>query len=701
MARALKILFILILLLVLAAIALVLTFDPNKYKPQIIELAAKNNVVLKMDGDLGWQLWPRIAIKAEQVAVSAPEAPDTPIAAIDRFAVAVQLIPLFSQEVKIDGITLTGAKTDLKVNKHGVGNWQSLGKVAAVEHAPVLVPAIARAHQLGSVRAVNARQPFNAAQQFQLARLTLQDSQLSFAKADGIHLSLTDLGADITDLKLDGSAIPVSLNTAFTLVRPEASTLKGETRANLTLRLPEALDQVIVEGLKAPVTLTHAGTSARADLSADAILLLGGEGVRYSGDLTLAPTNLQKLMIALGSPLPPMADARALHEVSLTSPFKGDSTQLMLEPLTIRVDSSTIKGKAGITDFETTALLVDIQGDAINLDHYLPPPEADTAGAAGAGGKKASRQSKPAASDALPLEALRALNLDLLAGFDKMTVKGLPFEQVKTKVIAKAGLIQLKSFDARLHEGPLNANGVFDARKDEATLSFNATGNKMPLEKLLQDFEVAPLVSGSGAVTVKGQSRGATSTALAEALTADIGLQSQQMLLHSMNLEKSLCELAMLAQRKEMPAIEWADFTKLQTLTSQIQLANQKLTVKSMNGGVESMAMGGLGVVDLAKGGLDFKFDLTIDEAANALLNCPIANKKLLNKKLPIRCKDSFAKLNARSCAPDMAAIEDMYRDEVKSKVNKELDKQLDKHLEKNPEAKELLKNLFGGKKKE
>lgn len=699
MARALKIVFILILLLVAAVIALVLTFDPNKYKPQIIELAAKNNVILKMEGDLGWQLWPRLAIKAEKVAVSAPEAPETPIAAIDRFAVAVQLVPLFSQEVKIDGITLTGARIDLKVNKKGVGNWQSLGKIAAAEDTPVLVPAVAQAHQLGSLRPVNAQQPFDASKQLQLARLTLQDSQLSFVKADGINLSLTDLGAEITDLKLDGSAIPVTLNTAFTLVRPEASTLKGDTRANLTLRLPETLDQVIIEGLKAPVKLTHGGTDARADLSANAILLLGGESLRYSGDLALAPTNLQTLMITLGSPLPAMADARALHEVSLSSPFKGDGKQLMLEPLTILVDSSTIKGKAGITDFESTALLVDIQGDAINLDHYLPPPEAPAA--AGSGGKKASRQAKPAASDALPLEALRALNLDLLAGFDQMTVKGLPFQQVKTKVLAKSGLIQLKSFDARLHEGPLNANGVFDARKDEATLSFNATGNKMPLEKLLKDFDVAPLVSGNGAVTVKGQSRGATSTALAEALTADIGLQSQQMLLLSMNLEKSLCELAMMAQREEMPAIEWADFTKLQTLTSQIQFANQKLTVQSMNGGVESMAMGGLGVVDLAKGGLDFKFDLTIDEAANALLNCPIANKKLLNKKLPIRCKDSFAKLNARSCAPDMAAIEDMYRDEVKAKVNKELDKQLEKHLEKNPEAKDLLKNLLGGKKKE
>ena len=63
---------------------------------------------------------------------------------------------------------------------------------------------------------------------------------------------------------------------------------------------------------------------------------------------------------------------------------------------------------------------------------------------------------------------------------------------------------------------------------------------------------------------------------------------------------------------------------------------------------------------------------------------------------IPIRCKDSFAKLNARSCAPDMAVLEKVYGDEVKNKINKELDKQ----LKDNPELNNLLKGFLGGGKK-
>lgn len=695
--RILKIFAILVVLLVAAVIALILTFDPNKYKPDIIDAAARYNVALRMDGDLGWQLWPRIAIKANDVSVADPAKPDEVIAGIQHFAVSVQLMPLFKQQVKIDGITLTGANIHLVVDKNGRGNWSSLGQTASLQQAPRLRYAKATAFDQAQLRSVQDQAPFDFEQNLRLDRLTLNDSQLRFQNAEGLKLLLSDLSAELTQLKLDGQAFPVQLNTDFKLERPEASTLMGNTRAQLALKVPAKLDQIIVEKLKAPTVLKQGATEAKVELTANATLLLGratGAGLSYSGDLALAPTNVQKLMLAMGTPLPPMANPEALHQVALSSPFAGTDQQVSLTPLTLTLDQTTITGSAGITDFSTLAISVDIQGDTINLDHYLPPPEPAPAKGASAGKKAAAKPA--AAADALPLEALRSLNLDLLAGFDSLLVKGLDFKQVKTKVTAKGGLITLNAFDATLHDGPLNANGVFDARKSTAKLNFKATGERMPLQALLKDFDAPALVSGNGAVVATGSAKGATSTALADSIQADIALTSQQMLLHNMNLEKSLCELAMLAQKQEMPAVNWADATKLQTLTSKIHYGNSKLTIESVKGGVESMAMAGLGLVDLNQGALDFKFNLRIDEAANQLLNCPITNKKLLNRDIPVRCKDSFAKLNARSCAPDLAMLEDLYRDEVKSKINKELDK----HLDKNPEAKELLKGLFGSKKK-
>ncbi|MBB3169973.1 AsmA family protein [Simiduia aestuariiviva] len=699
MVRILKVFLVLIVLLVAAVVALVLTFDPNKYKTHMVDAAARQNIALRIDGDLGWQLWPRLAIKANGVSVADPAKPDATIAAIEHFAVSLQMMPLLSRQVIIDGITLTGAKIDLKVNKKGRGNWQNLGQVAGASVEPQLRYALATDFDQAQTRHVQAEQPaFDLEQNLQLDRLTLNDSDLRFQNAEGLKLHLSALSAELTQLKLDGTAFPVNFSSDFKLQRPEASTLMGNTSADMQLKVPAKLDQIIIENLKAPTVLEQGATKARVELAANATILLGratDSGLSYSGDLSLAPTNLQKLMVAMGTPLPPMAAPEALHKVALRSPFAGTDKTFSLTPMTLTVDDTTITGTAGIRDFSTVAIEVDIQGDAINLDHYLPPPEP--AASKGAAGKKKAA-SKPAANpDALPLEALRSLNLKLLAKFDTLSVKGLNFKQVRTNANAKGGVITLKSFDALLHDGPLNANAVFDARKDTAKLTFKATGDRMPLQALLKDFDAPALVSGNGGVVATGNASGATSTALVDSMTADIQLTSKEMLLHSMNLEKSICQLAMLAQKQEMPQINWADATKLQTLTSNIQYANNALNIKSLNSGVENMALAGLGLVDLNKGALDFKFNLRIDEAANQLLNCPITNKKLLNRDIPVRCKDRFEKLGATSCAPDLAMLEDLYRDEVKSKLGKELDKQLDK----NPEAKELLKGLFGRQKKD
>lgn len=689
--RALKILLGLVLLLVILVLALVLTFDPNKYKPEIIQAAADQRVVLKIDGELGWQLWPRIAIRANGVSVASPAAPAEPIAAIDAFALSVQLMPLFRGEIKVDGVDLTGADINLKTNARGLGNWQGLGPQASrAQPAAELRYAVAQPADLAGARNV-ADQAFNPGA-LQLSRLSLNQSKLRYRTAEGLDLQLTGINANVRDLRLDGSPVPVTLSTAFDLVRPEAAPLKGQLDSSLVLKLPASLDQIVIEDLKAPVALSKGPQLERLVLNASATVNLA-PALTYSGQLDLATVNLQKLMQVMGTPLPAMADPAALQAISLSSPFTGSDKQLVLEPAQIGLDSSNLRGKLAITDFSQTALLVDIQGDQIDLDNYLPPPAPPAN--AGSGAKKQA-PAPVAAGDALPLEALRALNLDLTAGLDRLTANKLPFEQVALKLDAHQGLIQLKSLKARLHGGPLSADGVFDARKDKATLSFNAKGDRLPLQTLLEDFEVAPLVSGNGQVSVKGQAAGRTSSALTDSLRADIQLTSQQMQLNNMNLERSLCELAMLAQKQEMPAIAWADHTKLQSLSSKLTFAGQRLTIESLDSGVESMLMKGLGFVDLNKNALDFKFNLRIDEAANKLLNCPIVNKKLLNRDIPIRCKDSFAKLGARSCAPDLAMLEDLYKDEVKQKLGKELDKA----LEKNPDAKQLLEGLFGPKKK-
>ncbi len=59
---------IVVLLLVLAGIALFILQDPNRFKPQLVELIAnQTGVPVRIDGELAWQLFPPVSLSAEAI----------------------------------------------------------------------------------------------------------------------------------------------------------------------------------------------------------------------------------------------------------------------------------------------------------------------------------------------------------------------------------------------------------------------------------------------------------------------------------------------------------------------------------------------------------------------------------------------------------------------------------------------------------
>lgn len=75
--KALKILFYIVCLVVLVAVlavgSLVLLVDPNKLKPVIVDSVKKQTgYQLKIDGNLSWAFYPRVAVKINRMTLTAP-----------------------------------------------------------------------------------------------------------------------------------------------------------------------------------------------------------------------------------------------------------------------------------------------------------------------------------------------------------------------------------------------------------------------------------------------------------------------------------------------------------------------------------------------------------------------------------------------------------------------------------------------------
>ena len=117
--------FVSLLLALVAAAAFFLLENPDRFKNQIsqgVESATGYEVTVK--GELSWRYWPPIAINAEQIQLGIPGEP--PFINLDRVSVDIDLMPLITQQriVDINEISVTGGEISLRVDGHGLGNWE-------------------------------------------------------------------------------------------------------------------------------------------------------------------------------------------------------------------------------------------------------------------------------------------------------------------------------------------------------------------------------------------------------------------------------------------------------------------------------------------------------------------------------------------------------------------------------------------------
>lgn len=129
MKKLLKILLALVVLLVLAVSALLIFVDPNDYKSEI-ETQAKTalNRDLKINGDLGWVIFPKLGIATGQIELkNAAGFSKDNLAKIDNLSVSLDVMPLISGEIVLGQLSLDGLNFNLETNKAGVSNLEGMG----------------------------------------------------------------------------------------------------------------------------------------------------------------------------------------------------------------------------------------------------------------------------------------------------------------------------------------------------------------------------------------------------------------------------------------------------------------------------------------------------------------------------------------------------------------------------------------------
>lgn len=284
--KLLKWFFVAMLGLVAALVVYItLIFDPNDFKPQIVEVVKeKTGRNLAINSDLSWTFFPSLGIKLGGITLSNPEGFESAaMVSVNEVVAEVALMPLLAKEVEISQLNLNGLTLSLETQKDGRSSFDGLtgeGKPseAATTSANDTSSVSLSKLDIGGISITNTQisnldRQSNTKQLLSLKSLTLGRFQL-----DKFAPLKYELSASLPDLNVTSSGegqIKVSQDLQNIVINDFVVTnqLKGkgmpngELKAELTTSLEMALDKQTMSLVLASFSAADIDASGKLDIA--------------------------------------------------------------------------------------------------------------------------------------------------------------------------------------------------------------------------------------------------------------------------------------------------------------------------------------------------------------------------------------------------------------------------------------------------
>ena len=722
----------LLLLLVALGFALTHLFDPNDYKDEIRDLArSKAGLELDIRGDIGWSLFPWLGLELHDTTLASASTPQQPLADLRMLGLSVRVLPLLRREVQMSDITLNGLNLTLVRDENGTGNWEGIGQPPQQDGQPASEPPPTTETDSQSSPARTGR-PL----QLDIDSLTVQDARVTYHDArSGQQLSAE--GIELTTGAIrEKTSIPLKLNAFFGSNQP---VMRARTELQGSLRFDNELQRYQLEDLRLsgeasgePLRGKTLNFSAQgqllADLTADvaewssfkfSANQLRGLGElkadklqsepTVSGTLTIAPFNLREFLDGLGQRLPAMAEGSTLGKAELITRLNATTNSLTLADLTLKLDDSTFTGQLGISDFARQALRVNLKGDRLDLDRYLPPPAKDDAAQArqsevkisetaaiGSGTsplpEKPTQQAWSQAS-MLPIATLRSLDTRIDLSVGSLTAMKLPLDNFSLKARSGGGLLTLESLTGGVYNGRVDASASLDVRPDIPQLNAQTRIARVPVERLLQSQGERVVVKGLLNLDSDLRTQGNSQKAWIDNLNGKAGFLLDNGVLVDANLEQQLCRAIATLNRKPLTSDPRSKDTPFRELKGNLTLRNGVASNPDLKVAIPGLTVNGNGDVDLRVLGMDYRIGILIEGDKGAMPDeaCQV-NERYEGIEWPLRCRGPL-ELGAKACRFDNDALGKVAARLAGERLSEKLEEKLGDKV--SPDLKDAIKGLF------
>ncbi len=474
----------LFIIVVVASVVFIKSFDVKKYKPQIEQAVAENTGrSFTLGDDMDVSIFPWVGVKLSDLHLGNPDGfGQRDMLFVKHFEVRLKVIPLLSKKIEVKTFVLDTPKIYLEKAKAGQANWMGMGKKekqtsgssqgkpsSGNQSLPI------EGLSVGNFSIINGQllyvdQVANVKKQ--VSDLNLKLSNVSLETAIDISLSAK---LDGKPLSLKGSAGPIGKDLG-----------KGVIALDMVLKVLNELDVKLKGNIADPM-----GTQSM-DLA-----------------LEVATFSPRKLFKALNQDFPiKTKDPGALTQLALSLQLKGNKESMVLSDGVMELDDSTLAFTASVKEFNRPNLAFDFQLDSMDLDRYLPePPAKDGSGQVDSSASRKPQKGEKKKTDYTPL---RKLILDGKVTAKKLKAHGAIIENIVLKMTAKNGLITMNPVNADLYSGTLASTLMLNVQKSvpETTLTIDA--KNIEAGPLLKDAMQKELIEGTLNVDTKISMAGET-----------------------------------------------------------------------------------------------------------------------------------------------------------------------------------------------
>ncbi len=729
----------LLLIVVAGGFALTHLFDPNDYKDEIRQLARdKAHVELTLNGDIGWSLFPWLGLELHEASIATLNKPAEPIADLQMLGLSVRVLPLLRREVQMSDVRVEGLNLNLVRDESGHGNWEDIGKPL-----PAKAPAGSTGETAPATTAPAEGESKPAASErpikLDIDSLTVNNARVQYNdvrsgqsfSAESIQLS--------TEAVHDGVNIPLKLTAFLGSGQPVLRArieLTGEARFDRALRRYQLEDmklhgELSGEPLQQKSMTFSAQGQLLADLaanvaewnglklSANQLRALGELHVRdlnnepkVSGGISVAQFDLRKFLDSIGVVLPPMKDQNTLTGVELVGRIEGTKNSLALEDLALKLDDSTFTGRLAVEDFAKQALRIQLKNDKFDADRYLLAKSDDAKNANAA--RKAEVQSTEASAVAgpgtsplpdaptqvawssdklLPVDRLRALDLQADLSFGVLTLDQLPIQNAELKASGQGGLITLQALRGGLYNGTFDSRGTLDVRPAVPQLGLTAKINRVPVEHFIKHDGNAPPVKGLLTLDSDLTATGNSQKALVDTLNGKASFVINNGVLVNANLEQQLCQGIATLNRKTLSGEPRGKDTPFEELKGSLVLSNGVASNPDLKARIPGLTVNGNGDIDLRVLGMDYRVGVIVEGDTREMPDpaCQV-NQRYVGLEFPLRCRGPL-ELGARACRIDKDGVGKLAGQALGNRINEKLEEKLGDKV--SPELKDALKGLF------